>query len=88
MFKKGELVWVNPDHCLARYSQFAVRHIRYVLRWSYNNFPKTDHMYRIIGIHKTSKGPIIVVQDTLCKIKKCNPIFFMEVQGVSKEEEK
>lgn len=26
------------------------------------------------------------IRDTLCKTKKCNPIFFMEITGIYKEE--
>lgn len=86
MIKKGTLVTVNPDLCLTRYSQFAIMHPKYMLRWSYSNYPKHTRTYIVIGVHKTRTTPIVVVQDTTCKTKKYNPIFFIEINGVKEVE--
>lgn len=77
-FKKGDIVTVKAGYCYARYSQFAKLHPWYALRWAYSHAPHEDREYRVIGVH----GDIVVVQDTVCKIKKTNPIYFMNPEGV------
>lgn len=87
MIKKGMLVKVNPDRCFTRWSKFAIRHPKYMLRWSYSNFPQEDRIYKVIGIHGKGINSTVVVRDTNCKAEKCNPIFFMERCGVKQIEE-
>lgn len=77
--KKGTIVSVVSDkYCHARYSQFALRHPQYMLRWAYGHYPRTDHYYRVLGVYKD----LVVIQDTQCSIKRMNPIYFMDINSL------
>lgn len=80
--KKGNIVSVLSDrYCFARYSQFALRHPQYMLRWAYGHDPRKDHYYRVLGVYKN----MVVIQDTQCRAKRMNPIYFMDVEGLKVE---
>lgn len=80
--KKGSLVKVDPGFCFCKYSQFIIRHPQYMLRWSYRNYPNSNSVYQIIGIHRDKGGKIIVIRNTACAVAKCNPIFLMDEKGI------
>lgn len=80
--KKGNIVSVLSDrYCFARYSQFALRHPQYMLRWAYGHDPRKDHYYRVLGVYKD----LVVIQDTQFRAKRMNPIYFMDVEGLKVE---
>lgn len=79
MLKKHDRVIVNPEFCYVNYSNFALRHPQYMLRWSYRSHPDGTREYEIVGIH----GDIVVIRGTDCKVnKRHNPIYFIQKEGV------
>lgn len=72
-FSKGQKVHVTDlGHVYTCYSQFALRHPKYILRWSYRAMPNTSRTFVILGVHKhcmpeqyDSNKWCIAIQDTI-----------------------
>lgn len=80
--KKGSIVTVTDSRfCHARWSNFARRHLQYMLRWAYSHLPKEGAHYRVLGVHRDT----VVIQGMVCAVKKMNPIYFMDINGIKLE---
>lgn len=83
--QKGNLVRINPVHCYQNYSQFIKRHIKYAIRWAYKCRPNSNHIYKVLAIHKHCMKDLyddnklcIVVEDTVTK-----QIYLMGEKGLT-----